>query len=354
MSEPLRVGLVGYGLAGSTFHAPLISTTAGLRLSAVVTSQRDRQDEVRRDHPGAQVLDRVEDLWAGSEHLDLVVIATPNRSHVPLARAAVEAGLPVVVDKPLAATAADGLALVELATARGVPLTVYQNRRWDSDFRTVRQLVADGSLGRVHRLESRYERWRPVPGSGWREHGDPAEAGGLLYDLGSHLVDQALQLLGPATQVYAELDRRRPGARVDDDVFVALHHAGGAQSHLWMSSVAAEPGPRLRLLGDRGAYVTFGMDGQEEALRAGRLPGPDWGQEPVDRWGRLIVDGHSEPVPSLPGAYPDFYAKVVPMLRDGAPPPVDPADAIATLTVLEAARRSADEQRVVTLPGAGR
>jgi predicted dehydrogenase len=350
MNEPLRVGLIGYGLAGSMFHAPLISTTAGLCLSAVVTAHPERQDQVRRDHPGAEVLERVEDLWARAEKLDLAVVATPNRSHVPLAKSAIEAGLPVVVDKPLAATAAEGAELVRLAAGRGVPLTVFQNRRWDSDFRTARRLVADGRLGDVLRLESRYERWRPVPKAGWRAHDDPAEAGGLLYDLGSHLVDQALRLLGPVTHVYAELDRRRPGARVDDDVFVALHHPGGARSHLWMSAVAAERGPRLRLLGSRGAFVIHGMDGQEEVLRSGGLPtGPDWGREPAGKWGRLIADGHSEPVPSEPGAYPDFYTGVVAMLRHNGPPPVDPAEAITALTVLEAARRSAAEQRVVAL-----
>ncbi|BEL12873.1 Gfo/Idh/MocA family oxidoreductase [Actinoplanes sichuanensis] len=350
MNEPLRVGLIGYGLAGSMFHAPLISTTPGLTLGAVVTSQPDRQNQVRRDRPGAEVLARADELWAHAGDFDLVVVATPNSSHVPLSTSAVEAGLPVVVDKPLAATAAEASKLARLAAERGVPLTVFQNRRWDSDFRTAQRLVADGRLGDVLRLESRYERWRPVLKAGWREHDDPAEAGGLLYDLGSHLVDQALQLLGPVTQVYAELDQRRPAARVDDDAFVALHHAGGARSHLWMNVVAAEPGPRLRLLGNRGTFVIHGMDSQEEALRAGGLPtGPDWGREPAERWGRLIVDGQSEPVPSEPGAYPAFYEGVVAMLRHNAPPPVDPAEAIAALAVLEAARRSAREQRVVTL-----
>lgn len=251
----------------------------------MVTAQPERQDQVRRDHPGADVVDRVEDLWAQPERLDLVVVATPNRSPVPLATAAVQAGLPVVVDKPLATTAAKGQVLVELAAARGVPPTVLQNRRWDSDFRTAQRLVAEGALGEVLRLESRYERWQPVPDTGWPDHDDPAEAGGLLYDLGSHLVDQAVRLFGPATEVYAELDRRRAGARVDDDAFVALHHAGGARSHVWTSAVAAESGPRLRLLGSRGAFVIFGMDSQEDALLAGRRPdGRDWGREPTERW----------------------------------------------------------------------
>ncbi|RZU51405.1 putative dehydrogenase [Krasilnikovia cinnamomea] len=352
MSTPtLRVGLIGYGLAGATFHAPFISTTPGLRLSAVVTANPDRRGQVAHDHPDAEILADADALWARAADLDLVVVATPNRSHVPLARAALQAGLPVVVDKPLAATAADGQDLIDLAAARGLPLTVFQNRRWDSDYRTARRLVADGALGEILRLESRFERWRPTPGTGWREGDDPADAGGLLYDLGSHLIDQALHLLGPATEVYAELERRRPGARVDDDAFVALRHAGGARSHLWMSAVAADLGPRLRLLGDRAAFTIYGLDGQESALRAGRLPvGPDWGREDSERWGRLTTDGASRTVPSEPGAYQDFYAGVVAMLRDGAPPPVDPRDAVAALTVLEAARRSAAEQRVITLP----
>ncbi|GAB1644508.1 Gfo/Idh/MocA family oxidoreductase [Krasilnikovia sp. MM14-A1259] len=350
-TAPLRAGLIGYGLAGATFHAPLISTTPGLCLSTVVTANPDRRRQVAHDHPDAEVVDTADALMSRADDLDLLVVATPNRSHVALARAGLQAGIPVVVDKPLAATAAEGQALIDLAAARRVPLTVFQNRRWDSDYRTARRLAADGALGDILRLESRYERWRPTPRTGWRERDDPQEAGGLLYDLGSHLIDQALHLLGPVTEVYAEMDRRRPGARVDDDAFVALHHAGGARSHLWMSAVAAEPGPRLRLLGNRAAYTVFGLDGQEDALRAGRLPGgPDWGREPAERWGRLTTDGTSEAVPSDPGAYPDFYAGVVAMLRDGAPPPVDPRDSVAGLTVLEAARRSAAERRVVPLP----
>ena len=349
--SPFRVGLIGHGFAGSVFHAPLISTTAGLRLSAVVTAQPERQDQVRRDHPGADVVDRVEDLWAQPERLDLVVVATPNRSHVPMATAAVQAGLPVVVDKPLAATAAEGQVLVELAAARGVPLTVFQNRRWDSDFRTAQRLVAEGALGEVLRLESRYERWRPVPDTGWRDARRPGR--GRWAALRSRQPPGRpgrFGCSGPRREVYAELDRRRAGARVDDDAFVALHHAGGARSHLWISAVAAESGPRLRLLGSRGAFVIFGMASQEDALLAGRRPdGRDWGREPTERWGRLTVDGRSEPVSSEPGAYPDFYTGVVDMLRHGAPPPVDPADAVTTLTVLEAARRSATERRVVTL-----
>ena len=350
----LRIGLVGYGLAGSAFHAPLISTTPGLRLAAIVTADPERRRSAAGTYPGVRLVERPEELWAGptmAGELDAVVIASPNRTHAPLARAALEAGLAVVVDKPLTATAAEGAALVELAAERGLLLTVYQNRRWDGDFRTARRLVDEGALGRVLRLESRYERWRPVPKGGWRESGDPADAGGLLYDLGSHLVDQALQLLGPASEVYAEVHRRRAGINVDDDVFVALRHAGDARSHLWMSALAASPGPRLRLLGDKAAYVKYGMDVQEDALRAGRLPTePGWGEEDPANYGVLTVDGQDRTVPTEPGAYQQFYRGLATALRDGAPPPVEPADAVATLTVLEAARRSAEHGQVIKLP----
>jgi scyllo-inositol 2-dehydrogenase (NADP+) len=348
--DELRVALLGYGLAGAVFHAPLITSVPGLRLAVVVTSNPERAARATREHPGVVVLDAVERVWKRAGELDLVVVATPNRTHGPLALAALDAGLPVVVDKPMAVDAAEGQALVDRARARGLLLTVFQNRRWDGDLLTVRRLLDQGALGRVWRFESRFERWRPAPKPGWRESGGPEDAGGILNDLGSHLVDQALHLFGPATLVYGELDRRRPGMRVDDDAFVALTHTSGLRSHLWMSSVAAQLGPRLRVLGDRAAYVKHGLDGQEEALRAGRRPdGPGWGEEPPDRWGLLGTEEQARPVPTEPGAYQRFYQGLVAALRHQSPPPVDPADAVAALRVLDAARRSADERAAVPL-----
>jgi scyllo-inositol 2-dehydrogenase (NADP+) len=250
----------------------------------------------------------------------------------------------------MAVGAAEGQELVDRARARGLLLTVFQNRRWDGDLLTVRRLLDQGALGRVWRFESRFERWRPAPKPGWRESGGPEDAGGILNDLGSHLVDQALHLFGPATLVYGELDRRRPGMRVDDDAFVALTHASGLRSHLWMSSVAAQLGPRLRVLGDRAAYVKHGLDGQEEALRAGRRPdGPGWGEEPPDRWGLLGTEEQARPVPTEPGAYQRFYEGLVTALHDQAPPPVEPTEVVAALRVLDAARRSAGERAAVPL-----
>jgi predicted dehydrogenase len=339
----LRVGLVGYGLAGSAFHAPIIAATPGLRLSAVVTRDPGRRDQARAEHPGARLVDDADAVWSAPDALDLVVLATPNRTHVPLARAAIAAGLPVVVDKPLAPTAAEARALVEEAERRGVPLSVYHNRRWDGDVLTLRRLLADGAVGEPWRFESRFERWRPALRGGWRESEDPAEGGGLLLDLGTHLVDQALLLFGPVAHVHAELDRRRPGAAVEDDVFVALTHASGVRSHLWASATAGQPGPRFRLLGSRGAYVKHGLDPQEAALRAGgaRPGSAGWGEEPREAWGLLGADDDLRPVRTEAGAYQRFYEGMAAAVRDGAPLPVDPWDAVRGLEILEAARRAA-------------
>lgn len=351
--RPVRVGLIGYGLAGSVFHAPLIGSVAGMRLAAVVTGNAERGAQARREYPGVEVVPSAEELWERAGALNLVVVASPNRTHVALARAALAAGLPVVVDKPLAATAAEGEALVEEARRRGLLLSVFQNRRWDGDFLTVRRLLAEGALGKVFRFESRFQRWRPAPKPGWRERGDPAEAGGVLFDLGSHLIDQALVLFGPVESVYAEVDRRRPGVEVDDDAFVALNHASGVRSHLWMSATAAEHGARMRVLGSAAGYVKDGLDVQEAALKAGARPRPaGWGTEPAEHWGRVGAGDDWMPVPTEPGAYPAFYAGVARALRDGTPPPVDPADAVRGLRIIEAARLSAREGETVRLDGA--
>jgi scyllo-inositol 2-dehydrogenase (NADP+) len=350
VSPPIRVALLGYGLAGAVFHAPLIASVEGLELAAIVTHDEERRARARRDHPNAALLGSPEEVCERVGDLDLVVVAAANRAHVPLARSSIEAGLAVVVDKPLAASAGEGRSLVRDARERGVMLTVFQNRRWDGDFLTIRGLLEEGALGEVARFESRFERWRPELSGGWRESGDPQDAGGLLNDLGSHLVDQALFLFGPAAKVYAELDTRRAGAQTDDDSFVALLHESGVRSHLWMSAVAAQLGPRFRVLGSRAAYVKFGIDVQEELLHAGRRPDdPLWGREPEDRWGSLGAGDELRRIPTVPGAYQRFYEGVMLALREDGPPPVDPDGVVAGLEVLDAARKSARERRVVEL-----
>ncbi len=356
-TRSLRVAIIGYGLAGAVFHAPLIDSTPGMMVAAIVTGNPERQERARRDFPTAAVLSSAEQLWQDSSRYDLVVVAAPNRSHVPLGLAAMDAGLPVVIDKPIAASIASAEELIAASARTGKLLTVFQNRRWDNDFLTIRHLLdADlDLLGPITRFESRFERYRAAPRHGaWRELPGEEEAGGLLFDLGSHLIDQALQLFGRPTQVYAEVEKRRPGALVDDDTFVALRFASGVHAHLWMSAVARIPGPRMRINGLRGTYEKWSLDPQEDALRTGMRPGdPEWGLEPREKWGRfstdiggIHIDG---PVEMLPGAYECFYALLRDALISGGSPPVDTADAVATLRIIEAAQQSARSGSVVQL-----
>ena len=349
-AQPARVALFGFALAGRVFHAPLIAAEPGLELAVVVTRDAERRAQAAAAYPGAEVVDDADAVWERAGDLDLAVVATPNRAHVPLARGALDAGLAVVVDKPLASDAAAARALVQHAEAVGGMLTVFQNRRWDGDFLTLRDVLAAGRLGAVLRFESRFDRWRPDAGGAWRETEAPSDGGGLLLDLGSHLVDQAVQLFGPVARVYAELDVRRAGAAADDDAFVALEHADGVRSHLGMSALVAQIPPRMRVLGDAAAFVKRGLDVQEDQLDAGLLPGDDgWGADPQAQWATLGSDADAQPVPTVAGAYERFYAGVAEALRDGTAPPVDPWDAVRVLEILDAARRSAAEGCVVEL-----
>jgi predicted dehydrogenase len=340
MSRALRVAIAGYGLAGEVFHAPLVAATDGLRVVAVTTSDAARAERARAASSGVIVAADADALLRDVPEIDLLVVAAPNRVHVAVARAALARGIPVVMDKPIAPAADAAAALVADFAAAGVAFTVFQNRRWDGDFRTVRRLVASGALGAVTRFESRYERFRPrVAVERWRESPDPEAGGGLLLDLGAHLVDQALVLFGFARRVYAEVDARRDGARVDDDVFVALEHDGGVRSHLWMSSVAPLGERSITVSGTRAGVHTPGLDPQEDQLAAGVRPGdPGWGAGED----ALLADGDGEREIALePGAYEAFYAGVRDALRGEADMPVDPRDSVAALRVIDAARDSA-------------
>lgn len=348
--EDIRAGLIGFGLGGACFHAPLIAAVPGLRLATIVTSNPDRRAQAAREYPDARVVASADAIWQSAAEHELVVITTPNRLLAPLALQALAAGLAVVIDKPFATTAPEARQVIDEARRRNLLVTPYHNRRWDSELLTVKRLLAEGSLGAILRFESRLERWRPVPKEDWRERSAPEEAGGLLYDLGSHLIDQALHLFGTVTHVYAELDRRRPGVAVDDDVFVALTHTSGVHSHLAASVLAAQSAPRVRVLGTRAAYLKQHADLQEAALRSGARPDQaDWGVEPREHWGLLGVGDDAQPVRSEPGAYQRFYAGVAASLREGAPPPVDAEDAVRGLEIIAAAQRSAAEHRTVAL-----
>jgi scyllo-inositol 2-dehydrogenase (NADP+) len=351
----VRAAILGYGLAGQVFHAPLISSVPGMSVAALVTGSPERQQKAHADYPQATVYSTADELWRDAGSYDLAVIATPNRAHVALGLAALDAGLPIVVDKPVAASAADAERLVEASKRAGKLFSVFQNRRWDGDFLTVKQMIAQNLLGNVVRYESRFERYRPgTDSSAWREFAAPEEGGGLLFDLGAHLIDQAMQLFGQPVAVYAEAEQRRPGAQVDDDTFVALHFANGVRAHLWMNVVARILAPRFLIHGLHGSYEKYGLDPQEPAMAAGARPGdPGWGEEPPERWGRistdvggLHVDGKVE---TLPGAYEQYYAGIRDAITSGGPSPVDPAESIAALRVIEAARESAREGRLIQL-----
>lgn len=345
-----RVAVIGYGTAGRVFHAPLIEATAGLELAAIVTGNAERAAEIARRYPACEVLGDTDTLWSRAADFDTIVVASPNGRHAEQAQAAIEAGLAVVVDKPLAASAGAGQRLIAAAAERGVALTVFHNRRWDADFLTLRALIEAGRLGTVRRFESRFERWRPQPRPGWKRSADPQAAGGILFDLGSHLVDQALALFGPVREVYAELDPGYRDSAVDDDSFVALTHASGVRSHLWMSSVAPDAGPRFRVLGDTAGFVKFGLDPQEDRLRDGALPaGSDWGTEAENAWGRISAGDLGETVATRAGDYPAFYRQFVAALRGDGALPVAPSEAVAGLRVIEAARIAAAERRIIAL-----
>jgi predicted dehydrogenase len=339
MAGNLRTGIVGFGTSGRVFHAPFVSTNPDYSLDVIVTGDPGRREEARRLHPGARVVATPEELFAQADALDLVVLGSPPATHAPLARRAIDAGLAVVVDKPFAVDSTEGADLVDHAVSSGVPLTVFQNRRWDGDFLTLRSLLRDGVLGDIHRFESRFTWWKPQEAKSWKAEATAAEGGGILFDLGTHLVDQAVQLFGEVDEVYAELDTRRPGGAAEDDAFVSLRHASGVRSHLWMSSLAAQAGPRFRVLGSRAGYTKYGLDEQESRLKAGALPTDDgYGVEPESTWGVLGVDPELTRVPTERGSYDSFYSLLADALLRGGALPVDPRDAVRVLELLERIR----------------
>jgi len=335
-----RFGLVGYGSGGRIFHAPLLASADGVEFAGVVTRSPQRRAELAKDHPDVPAFDSLADLAAAG--VQAVTVSTPAATHVPLAREAVALGLATVVDKPFALDAEAAREVTTLAAGAGVLLSVYQNRRWDSDLLTLRRLIGEGALGEVRRFESRFERWSP-------DREPPAAGGGTLLDFGAHLVDQAHLLFGPSTRVYAEM---RGDGELDDDVFVALHHASGVESHLWGSWRQAAPGPRLRVTGTTGTYIVDGIDGQEAALKAGRSPaalGERWGVEPEHTWGRLYRGATGASVRSERGRWDTYYPAFAAAVRGEGASPVDPWDSVRNMDVLDAARISATTGETVSL-----
>jgi predicted dehydrogenase len=340
---PLRIGLAGYGFGGRYFHAPFLASAAECEFLGVITNSAQRRNQFAAQFPGRATFDSLEHLAAAGA--EAVTISTPASTHVELSQQALRLGLAVVCDKPFALDAASARQTVLLSEQLQRPLTVYQNRRWDSDFRTVREALADGRLGDPVRFESRFERFAPDPGPS-------ASGGGALLDFGSHLVDQALVLFGPARSVYAEMHTSDHAPALDDDVFLAVTHVGGLRSHLWGSWRQSAPGPRFRVTGTAASYIVVpDMDGQEELLVTGHSPATHAGRgiEPEHRWGRVFHGDQAEPLASARGAWDRFYPAFAEAVRGAGPMPVDPWDAVATAEVLDAARQSAMSGRVITV-----
>lgn len=339
---PVRFGLVGYGFGGRYFHAPLIASAPECDLVGVMTSSSERQALVARELPGTRTFASLAALVDAG--VEAVAISTPAETHSSLTEQALQLGLAVVCDKPFALDPEAARHTVDLAEQRGLLLSPYQNRRWDSDFLTVRKLVDDGELGMVTRFELRFERYAPQRGPG-------KSGGGTLRDFGSHLADQALVLLGPAVSVYAEWRIRNSG--LDDDVFIAVTHASGAQSHLSGSWSQFAPGPRYRVTGTEATYVLGPADTQENDLIAGETPaslGAGWGVEPPESHGTLYRGTAAGPYATERGRWDRFYPAFAGAVRGSNPPPVNARDAVATATLLEAARSSATTGAVVPVP----
>lgn len=333
----IRTAIIGYGTGGSVFHAPLIDAAPGFEVAAIVTTNPDRVHAAQQRYPLASVFPDVDALFAAGG-FDLLVVTSPNATHVPFGLRGIEAGVPVVLDKPLATSSMDARAVAAAAEKAGVPLTVFQNRRWDGDFLTLRRLIAGGAIGEIHQFESAFEWWAPTLGERWKDTAAAEDGGGILFDLGPHLIDQALLLFGDVAAVHGETDARRGGA-ADDDSFVALTHASGVRSRLWMSAIAPASRPRFRVIGSTGVFESHGLDPQEAQSIAGLRP--------VDGGYGVHADGptawisrpsaDSEPIELLPGRHLTFYEELAAALTTGTPLPVDPGDSIRGLEIIEAA-----------------
>ncbi|WP_106767351.1 oxidoreductase [Paenibacillus faecalis] len=334
----IQVGIIGYGLSGSTFHAPFLANLPDYNIYAVVSSNSDK---VKKDLPRAKVVDSVNQLLL-DEEISVVVVATPNATHFEYAKKAIEAGKHVVVDKPFTVTTEEADALIRLAREKEVLLTVYHNRRWDNDFLTVRNLLETKALGRLSLYQVHFNRYRPLVQHSWKERQGPGA--GELYNLGSHLIDQAILLFGKPKTVWADMGAERDGSEVTD----YFHLVFGYESHrviLHAGSLVRQAGPRFELHGDKGSFLKYGLDPQEAQLKQGMLPGDTgWGEDHPDQYGELVtelsgltVQGEIE---TLPGRYQAFYQGLAEAILEGAEVPVKPEDARDTISMIEYAIES--------------
>jgi predicted dehydrogenase len=342
----MRLGLVGYGLGGRYFHAPFIEAADDVTLAGVVTRSPARRAELEADFPGMPVYDSMADLLDAG--VDAVTITTPPQTRRDLVLEAIAAGVPTIADKPFAPTATAGRQLVQAAQEAGVPVSVYHNRRWDADVRTLAAVLREGRLGDLWSLESRFE-------LDLAAHLDRGPEGGLLRDLGAHLVDQMVWLLGPVHDVFCTMDWvDYPEGRTDAFFTIVMRHANGVRSTVTAGKLNRLDAKEYRAYGTDGSYVSRGSDVQAAAVMSGQRPvlvGPSWGYEDESRWGILSTSEGATPVPSEQGAYQDYYSQFAAALRGEAEFPVPAADVIATLDVLDAARASEQSGTVVAIAG---
>lgn len=345
MSDTIRVGLVGYGYASKTFHAPLITAVPGMALVAVSSSDAQK---VHADWPSVEVVNDPHTLFSRAD-IDLVVIPTPNDTHFPLAKQALLAGKHVVVDKPFTVTLSQAKELEMVAAHTGKLLSVFHNRRWDSDFLTLKQILHSGSLGEVVYVESHFDRYRPEVRQRWREDGSVGS--GIWYDLGPHLLDQALQLFGLPVALNVDLAQLRPGGKATDYFHATLIYPQ-RRVVLHSSMLVAAESARYMVHGTKGSYIKYGLDPQEDRLKAGeRLPQADWGQDKRDGILTLHQNGvqAEQTVATLPGNYPAYYAAIRAALLGQGENPVPAQQAIHVMELIELGLLSHQERRTVAV-----
>ena len=330
----LRVGIAGYGLAGRYFHAPLLKG-CGFEVVTVLTSNQLRASHAVEDFPDIKVVTTMQELL--SHNLDLVVVASANLAHAEQAAAALKAGIPVVVDKPMGRNLVETKSIVELSDSLGVPVTTFFNRRWDSDALTIKKVLASGVLGQIHRMDSRFERFRPdVNKDSWRENMSAEDGGGQLLDLQPHLISTAIDWFGKCELVTATVRAIRGAA--DDDSVLVLRHDSGVMSYLSASAVVGAPGPRIRILGSKGALVINDLDPQEALLRAGKFPAGGIWSEPTTSVAHIHRGNEVEEIQGIAGNYAMFYTAVASAISNGTAWPVSNDDALLVASIIDQAR----------------
>jgi predicted dehydrogenase len=330
----MRVGIAGYGLAGRSFHAPLLKG-CGFEVATVLTGNSTRARQAKEDFPLTKVVDKLGDFL--SSDLDLVVVASANMAHAEQALSAIKAGIPVVVDKPMGRTRAETEAIITAAEKAGVPVTTFFNRLWDSDSLTIKKILSNGLIGKPFRLDSRFERFRPqLNPASWRESESAENGGGLLLDLQTHLLSTALDWFGPAELTYASIRNIRGNS--EDDVVLNISHASGVDSYLAVSAIAGSPGPRIRLLGTEGALIVEDLDPQEALLRAGEFPDGGTWSVPTNSKAYIERGDIREEIQTVPGNYGHFYLEVRSALEGNGDWPISTQKILEVASIIDKAR----------------